>query len=177
MSIDFAQTQKNQLDLLIDSQKKLLCKCVISEYKELFNFSIEEIQCEGALQLKNKVKFYGAGVKKNLINIITLKSSLRIFKIKSALLRYREKNIKALSKVNRQTSEINETSRVLYVFGNPYSKFSTRIKNHLGVDNVGVYFFTLLIGYAKSLILEEHSVYLSLISRYTNTITLILKKN
>lgn len=138
MSINTAQIHKNQIELLLDS-KNLLSKCSISEFKEPLHFSAEELNSENTLELQNKVKAYGSGIKENLIYTVMLEDSLPVRDIQSALLKYKKRDIHALSKVNPVTQEWPKDGRVLYVGSSKGSNFATRIKNHLGVASIGVY--------------------------------------
>lgn len=138
MSVDTAQIKKNQIELLLDSQK-LLGKCSIAEFLEPLYFSFEELNTKNNLELQNKIKFHCAGIKENLIYTISLRNPLPVQDIQSAILKYKRKKIHALSKVNVPTKDWDEVGSVLYVGSSKGSNYTTRIKNHLGVGSKGVY--------------------------------------
>ena len=138
MSVDTLQIQKNQIRLLLDSQK-LLSKCSISEFKAPLYFSTEDLKFENSVELQNKVNLFSDGIKKNLIYTVTLEKPLPVRDIQGALLNYKEEKVHALSKVNLPAEDWEETGRVLYVGSSKGSNFRTRIRNHLGIGSRGVY--------------------------------------
>lgn len=138
MNIDTAHIKKNQIELLLDSQK-LLGKCSIAEPLEPLSFTFEEINTKNRLELQNKIKLHCTDIKENLIYTISLKNSLCVNDIQAALLKYKSRNIHALSKVNLPTEEWDEVGSILYVGSSKGSNYAARIKNHLGVGSKGVY--------------------------------------
>jgi 2-polyprenyl-3-methyl-5-hydroxy-6-metoxy-1,4-benzoquinol methylase len=90
MSVDTAQIKKNQIELLLDSQK-LLGKCSIAEFLKPLHFSFNELNPNNSLELQNKIKLHCAGIKENLIYTISLKNPLPVQDLQSAILNYKRK--------------------------------------------------------------------------------------